>query len=144
MFRGFFRLLLLVSPCGGRVGARDAVLVHRLDVAHVAEANRWTGHEDVPVQSRRAEEQWIGLLVVGDAAPGWVVPAGVARGAEGKVVIQKVGRAAIKARLSPARRAPAKVVVVVEDVVDKDVVIAPYHRSHAAIVHRSVLGNGDE
>src|SRR5205814_5797751 len=99
--------------------------------------NRWTGGEDVPVQSRRAEEQWIGLLVVGDAAPGWVVPAGVARGAEGKVVIQKVGRAAIKARLGTARRPPAKIVVVVQDVVHKDVVIAPHNSSHAAIVHRS-------
>src|SRR5256886_8907611 len=115
MFRGFFRLLLLVSPCGGRVGARDAVLVHRLDVAHVAEANRWTGGEDVPVQSRRAEEQWIGLLVVGDAAPTGVVPGGPRDigWVEGQVVVHQRAGSAVEAGLSTARRAPAVVVVVV-------------------------------
>ena len=73
-FEYCFYCLGLVGSRSGRTTAWDVVLVHRLDVAHVAKANRWTGQEDVPVQSRRAEEQWIGLLVVGDAASTGIVP----------------------------------------------------------------------
>src|SRR5882724_870799 len=69
-----FSCLGLVGSRSGRTTARDVVLVHWLDVAHVAEPDGWTGGEDVPIQSRRAEEQWIGLLVVGDAASTGVVP----------------------------------------------------------------------
>src|SRR5205823_12724863 len=129
----FLPLLLLVSPCGGRAGARDAVLVHRLDVAHVAEANRRTGYEDVPVQSRRGGEQWVDLLGVRHATPSWVVPrggGGVDRVESQIVVHQRVG-SAVEARLGTARRSPAVVVVVVQDVVHEDVVVAPNERAHA-------------
>src|ERR1051325_1986118 len=112
-FEESFAGLLLVGSCSGQSAPRDAVLVHRLGVAHVAETNRRTGCEDVPVQSRGVEEQRISLLVVGDAKPAWVVPAGVAGWVIRQVVIDKVRRTGVKAPLSATCCAPAEVVIVI-------------------------------
>src|SRR5882672_7081820 len=76
-FEHSFPRLVLVGSHGGQCAARGAVLVHRLDVVQIAKADGRTRGKDVPVQSRHVEEKRIALLVVGDAAPGGVVPAGV-------------------------------------------------------------------
>ena len=109
-------LLGLVGSRGGRAAARYAVFVHRLDVGHVAEADGRTGGEDVPVQAGSIEEERIEQAVIcGDAAATGVVPTGrrgVSR-VEGEVVIYKLGRAGIEARLSASPSTYAEVVIVV-------------------------------
>ena len=58
-------------------------------------------------------------------------------------MVYDVDRAGIKARLCGTARASAEVVVVVENVVHEDVVIAPDNCPLRAVVHRGVLGDRD-
>ncbi len=94
----------------------------------------------------RVQEQWINDQIVFEAAALFNVPVrSFATGvgcAPSQVMIHEVRCSGIKACLR-SRRSAGDFVVVIEDVVDKNVVISPNHCSLGAVVYGNVAADGD-
>src|SRR5882724_1157300 len=101
---------------------------------------------EIPIAMLRVQEQWINDQIVFEAAALFNVPvrsfATRVGCAPTQVMIHEIRCAGIKSCLRP-RRGARDFVVVIENVVDKDVAISPNHCSLGAVVYGNVAADGD-